>query len=52
MTQATVSPTSRGQAPARPSATSRLAELDDLRDRGLITAEEYAGRRAQIIAEI
>lgn len=38
--------------PAAPSASSRLAELGDLRDRGLITPEEYEGRRAQIIGDI
>jgi ABC-type transporter Mla maintaining outer membrane lipid asymmetry permease subunit MlaE len=47
----------RGAGPAAPaapsaSASSRLAELGDLRDRGLITAEEYDTRRAQIIAGI
>jgi hypothetical protein len=41
----------RGQALA-PSTSSRLTELTDLRDRGLITAEEYEARRAQIIAGI
>lgn len=41
----------RGQ-PAAPSASSRLTELTDLRDRGLITPDEYEGRRAQIIAGI
>jgi hypothetical protein len=40
-----------GRSPVR-SASDRLAELTDLRDRGLITAEEYANRRAQIIAGI
>jgi hypothetical protein len=42
----------RSQALGQPSASSRLAELTDLRDRGLITAEEYEARRAQIIAGI
>ena len=42
----------RGQALGQPSAASRLAELTDLRDRGLITADEYESRRAQIIAGI
>jgi hypothetical protein len=41
----------RGQS-AAPTASSRLAELGDLRDRGLITNEEYEARRAQIIAGI
>jgi putative oligomerization/nucleic acid binding protein len=43
-----------GQAPptGRPavrSASDRLAELTDLRDRGLITPEEYQARRSQIL---
>jgi hypothetical protein len=41
----------RGQ-PGRPavrSASDRLAELTDLRDRGLITPEEYQARRAQVL---
>ncbi|HEV2887848.1 MAG TPA: SHOCT domain-containing protein [Jatrophihabitans sp.] len=44
----------RGQSgrPAVRSASDRLAELTDLRDRGLITATEYDARRAQIIAEL
>ncbi len=46
----------RSQALAEPSASksvsSRLAELDELRNRGLITSEEYATRRAEIIADI
>jgi hypothetical protein len=39
----------RGQTLGPPSAASRLAELTDLRDRGLITPEEYDARRRQII---
>lgn len=42
----------RGQPAAARSTSSRLAELSDLRDRGLITAEEYEARRRQIIAGI
>jgi hypothetical protein len=52
----------RGQPPAAPvaptsaaksmSTAERLAELTDLRDRGLITAEEYQTRRSQIIDSI
>ncbi|HEY0167713.1 MAG TPA: SHOCT domain-containing protein [Jatrophihabitans sp.] len=38
--------------PGLASTSDRLAELTDLRDRGLITAEEYQARRAQIIAGI
>ena len=41
----------RGQ-PTAPSTSSRLAELTDLRDRGLITPDEYEARRTQIIAGI
>jgi hypothetical protein len=44
-----------GAAPpsaAPPSAAARLAELTDLRNRGLITPDEYEARRAQIIAAI
>lgn len=41
----------RGQAgkPAVRSAPDRLAELTDLRDRGLITPDEYHTRRTQIL---
>jgi len=44
----------RGQPgqPAVRSASDRLAELTDLRDRGLITPTEYDARRAQIIGEL
>jgi putative oligomerization/nucleic acid binding protein len=42
----------RSRALAEPPASSRLAELGDLRDRGLITPDEYEARRKQIIAEI
>jgi len=38
--------------PVGRSASDRLAELTDLRDRGLITATEYDARRAQIIGEL
>jgi hypothetical protein len=37
---------------AVPSTASRLAELGDLRDRGLITPAEYEARRTQIISGI
>jgi hypothetical protein len=45
----------RGQSAAPPpgsrsgSASDRLVELTDLRDRGLITPQEYQARREQII---
>lgn len=35
--------------PAVRSASDRLAELTDLRDRGLITPDEYQARRAQVL---
>jgi hypothetical protein len=35
--------------PAVRSAPDRLAELADLRDRGLITSDEYQARRTQIL---
>jgi uncharacterized membrane protein YdbT with pleckstrin-like domain len=37
-------------APARQSAKDRLAELDGLRQQGLVTEEEYASKRREIIA--
>ncbi|GAA5141350.1 hypothetical protein GCM10023340_02930 [Nocardioides marinquilinus] len=40
-----------GAAPARPRA-ERLAELDDLMHRDLLTREEYDAARARILAEI
>jgi len=42
----------RGQSAAPLAAADRLAELTDLRDRGLISPEEYQTRRAQIIGGI
>lgn len=33
-------------------AAARLAELQSLRDQGLVTPDEYAARRAEIIGEI
>lgn len=44
-----------GQTPAsgsRASAVSRLKELDELRAQNMITADEYASRRAEILREI
>ena len=35
--------------PAVRSSSDRLAELTDLRDRGLISPDEYQARRAQIL---
>lgn len=44
----------RGQTgrPEVRSAPDRLAELTDLRDRGLITPDEYQARRTQILDSI
>jgi hypothetical protein len=41
----------RGQTgrPAVRSASDRWAELTDLRDRGLVTPDEYQARRAEIL---
>ena len=35
-----------------PSTADRLRELENLRDEGLITAEEYEERRASILEEL
>ena len=37
-------------APARQTSRERLAELDGLRQQGLVTEEEYAAKRREIIA--
>jgi hypothetical protein len=39
-------------APAPPSATDRLAALDDLKAQGLIDDSEYATKRQQILDEL
>lgn len=39
-------------APAGPSAGQRLAQLEDLRTRGLLTTEEYAAKRAEILSSV
>jgi hypothetical protein len=44
--QASVTPTS-GEAP-----TERLAQLKQLRDQGLITAEDYEAKKAQILSQL
>ena len=36
-------------APAPPAAAQRLAELEDLRTRGLLSTEEYARKREEIL---
>jgi hypothetical protein len=41
-----------GAAPAQPPIGERLAELEALRAKGVLTDEEYNSRRAQIISEI
>jgi Short C-terminal domain len=41
-----------GAAPGQPPIVERLAELETLRGKGVLTDEEYHQRRAQIISEI
>jgi membrane protein YdbS with pleckstrin-like domain len=47
-TGATVSPA----PPAAPSTAARLAELEDLRTRGLLSPEEYARKREEILSSL
>lgn len=47
-TGATASPA----PPAAPTAASRLAELEDLRTRGLLSPEEYARKRQEILSSL
>jgi len=47
--------TGAGMAPAAPSApttAARLAELEDLRARGLLSVEEYARKREEILSSL
>lgn len=39
-------------APAAPTTATRLAELEDLKARGLLTPEEYARKREQILSSL
>ncbi|MEO8349283.1 MAG: PH domain-containing protein, partial [Acidobacteriota bacterium] len=39
-------------APAAPTAATRLAELEDLKTRGLLSQEEYARKREQILSSL
>ncbi len=39
-------------APARASASERLAELQQLRDQGLVTDDEYAAARQKILDDL
>ncbi|HXF37644.1 MAG TPA: PH domain-containing protein [Actinomycetota bacterium] len=39
----------RGTAPSRPSAASELERLADLRDRGVLTQEEFEQQKARIL---
>jgi len=39
-------------APAKPSVEERLKKLQQLADQGLITADEYAQRKAEILKEL
>jgi membrane protein YdbS with pleckstrin-like domain len=38
--------------PAAPTAATRLAELEDLRTRGLLSPEEYARKREEILSSL
>jgi hypothetical protein len=38
------------QAAGTPSSADQLAKLADLRDRGVITAEEFESQKAKILA--
>jgi hypothetical protein len=40
------------QGLAKESVEARLAKLDDLRTKGLVTDDEYAAKRAAILAEL
>jgi len=44
-------PSSRSR-PARPSSAERLAQLEDLRTRGLLSTEEYARKREEILSSL
>jgi uncharacterized membrane protein YdbT with pleckstrin-like domain len=39
-------------APPAPTAATRLAELEDLKTRGLLSAEEYARKREEILSSL
>jgi hypothetical protein len=45
-------PTARPAASARGTASERLAELQGLRDQGLVTDEEYAAARQKILDDL
>jgi hypothetical protein len=58
-TPATTAPTPATTAPApaaasapKPSLEERLKRLKDLADQGLITADEYARRKAELLKEL
>ncbi|MCV7402093.1 SHOCT domain-containing protein [Mycobacterium fragae] len=50
--QPATAPAVGGAAPEKPSVGERLQELEALRHSGALTDEEYASKRAQIIADI
>jgi len=50
-TAVTETPSSRSR-PARPSSAERLAQLEDLRTRGLLSTEEYARKREEILSSL
>jgi hypothetical protein len=42
----------RSDPPAKPPLAQRLAQLTALRDSGAVSDEEYAAKRAEILAEL
>jgi hypothetical protein len=46
-----VAQAARAQAPAAADPTERLVKLADLRDRGVLTEDEFAAQKAKILAE-
>ena len=50
--QAPQQPAPQQAAPAEPSVVDRMKKLDSLKEAGLITDEEYAAKRAEILADI
>lgn len=50
--QPATAPAAGGAAPEKPSVGERLQELEALHHSGALTDEEYASKRAQIIADI
>jgi Short C-terminal domain len=45
-------PNKAGGQPSKPSNSERLSELKAMRDKGLITEQEYQAKRRQILDEM